>query len=61
MDTTATDEQHELTYTGRTDPAPGTLLSPDTRGRAWKIIAAVYDQAADRTFVTVEPAQVSTR
>jgi len=49
-------EQHRLTYDGRVDPAPGTLMGPGIDGRVWKVVGAMFDPTTGKTSVTVEAA-----
>jgi len=47
-------EAHTLTYPGKVDPVPGSLLGPGMNGKQWKVLGSVYDPATNTTSVEVE-------
>lgn len=45
--------QHTLTYPGKVDPTPGTLMGPGADGRVWSVEGTVHTDDG-RSLVTVE-------
>ncbi len=47
-------EVHELTYPGRVNPDPGSILGISRDLRIFSVVGTVYDETTNRSRVTVE-------